>query len=91
MRRLGVDVATAADAGLRGLPDVAVLAHASASGRVLVTNDSDFLRHHRAGVAHAGIAYYPRSGMSIGELYETLFLLYEASNPDEMSGHVEYL
>jgi hypothetical protein len=82
---------TAADVGTRGLPDETVLSIAAAAGRVLVTNDSDFLRCHRDGVRHAGIAYYPRHRMPIGELAEILILLYEVSNSDEMTSHVEYL
>ena len=84
-------VVTAADAGTRGLPDETVLSVAAAAGRVLVTNDSDFLRCHRDGFPHAGNAYYPRNRMPIGELVEILILLYEASNSDEMTSHVEYL
>ncbi len=47
LRRRGIDVTTTAEAGLRGAGDEAHVAFALSEGRVLVTNDADFLRLHR--------------------------------------------
>jgi predicted nuclease of predicted toxin-antitoxin system len=49
LRRRSVDVLTASTANLLGAPDDVYLAHAYATGRVLVTHDGDFLRLHRRG------------------------------------------
>jgi predicted nuclease of predicted toxin-antitoxin system len=42
LRRRGIDVSTAAEAGLASADDAAQLAFAISSGRVLVTQDADF-------------------------------------------------
>ncbi len=60
LRRRGVDVGCAAETGLIAVGDEEQLSFAAQDGRVLVTQDADFLRLHRAGVAHAGIAYIVR-------------------------------
>ncbi len=61
LRVSGYDVtAVVADAALVGLPDEQILAHAAATGRVLVTaNIKDFVpldgRYRAAGQSHAGL------------------------------------
>ncbi|MGH2534410.1 MAG: DUF5615 family PIN-like protein [Thermomicrobiales bacterium] len=47
LRRHGVDVLTAREAGLLNTPDAVILADAFAAGRVVVTHDKDFRRRHR--------------------------------------------
>jgi predicted nuclease of predicted toxin-antitoxin system len=59
LRRRNIDVTTAAEAGLIGATDVAHLEFAVSSGRVVVTQDDDFLRLHAQGVNHAGITLSP--------------------------------
>ena len=49
LRRRNIDVTTAADAGLIGATDVAHLEFAASWGRVVVTQDDDFLRLHAQG------------------------------------------
>jgi predicted nuclease of predicted toxin-antitoxin system len=56
LRRRGIDVWMADQASLLGAPDADYLARSLTAGRVLVTQDSDFLRlHHHHD--HADIAY----------------------------------
>lgn len=58
LRACGHDVETTRDAGKDGqaIPDDEVLAHAAASGRILLTlNRLDFKRLHRANPCHSGI------------------------------------
>jgi predicted nuclease of predicted toxin-antitoxin system len=65
LRELGHDVQSAVQAGLanRGLPDEALLAHATAEGRVVLThNRDDFVRLHRKTPAHGGIIVCRQSG-----------------------------
>ena len=49
LRRRGVDVLTAREAGLLGADDEQHLATASSEWRVIVTQDADFLRLHASG------------------------------------------
>ncbi len=56
LRTEGHDVVTVNEAGLRGQPDSAVLAHAARVQRVVLTmNCRDFLELHQADSAHPGI------------------------------------
>ena len=57
LRQRGMAVLTAAEAGLLGASDEKHLALARTQGRVILTQDDDFLRLHAAGVKHAGIVY----------------------------------
>ena len=89
-RLRGADVLTAPEAGLLGASDNDHLERARTEGRVLVTQDDDFLRLHAAGAARAGIAYAPQ-GTSISALIRGLLLIYQILDADDMRGHVEYL
>jgi len=91
LRRRNIDVTMTADAGLIGATDVAHIEFAASSGRVLVTQDDDFLRLHAKGVAHAGIAYCQQQSMSAGEILRRLILIHDLLSPEEMDGKVEFL
>ncbi len=91
LRHRGIDVITAVDAGLRTVPDPQVLAHAVATGRVLVTHDADFVEMHRDGLPHAGIAFCAQRLRSVGRLVEDLSLMYEVMEAEELVGRLEYL
>ena len=90
LRERGVDVVTTPEAGLLGASDEKHLEYASTEGRVLFTQDEDFLKLHAAGVEHAGIAYAPQ-GTMFGDIIGGLMLIHQVLNADEMKGHVEYL
>ena len=64
----GTDVSNTHDAGLQDAEDLDHIAFALAEGRVIFTQDDDFLRHHHAGVAHAGIVYSKQGTRSIGDI-----------------------
>ena len=49
LRRHGIDVTTTPEAGLLGATDEEQAAYALPSGRVIFTQDRDFLRIHAAG------------------------------------------
>ena len=91
LRRRGVDVRTVTEAGLLGASDEEHLAFARQEGRVLFTQDDDFLRLHAAGVPHGGIVYVHQQRAGIGEMIAGLMLIYEVLDSDEMEGHVEFL
>lgn len=91
LRRHGIDVLTAQDAGRCGASDQDQLTFAAAEERVLATFDTDFLVLHRAGVPHAGIAWCPEQKYSIGQLIQMLKLLHGVTDRDAMRNSVEYI
>jgi predicted nuclease of predicted toxin-antitoxin system len=91
LRRRGIDVTTTTDVGLVGATDEQQTAHALAQGRVLFTQDQDFLRLDAAGVPHAGVAYCVKDTKSLGEMIQSLVLIWEVYDLEEMTGRVEYL
>jgi hypothetical protein len=90
LRQRGVDVVTVPEAGMLGAADVAHVDRARTEGRVIFTQDDDFLRLHAAGARHAGIVYAPQ-GTSIGNIIRGLMLIYQILDAEEMVGHVEFL
>ncbi|MGO9597139.1 MAG: DUF5615 family PIN-like protein [Isosphaeraceae bacterium] len=91
LRRRGIDVTTTLEAGLRGAADEEHVAFARAQRRVIVTQDSDFLRIHRAGVPHEGIAFSQHGLRSLGQLLRALIGLNDRLNPEAMRDHVEFV
>ncbi len=91
LRRLDIDVTTTFEAGLRQADDLAHLAFSKQEGRIIVSHDADFLRYHVQGVPHAGIAYCQKGSRTIGQMVETLRLMYEVLLPEEMENAIEYL
>ena len=90
LRLRGIDVSTTHDAGLQDAEDPAHIAYALAEGRVIFTQDDDFLRYHHAGVRHAGIVYSKQGLRSIGEIVRYLKLMNDCLDAEDMIGEVEY-
>jgi len=71
LRRRGMDLVTAHERGLRAADDEILLAAATSEGRLMVTNDTDFLVLHTkwqpAGRNHAGIIYWHQDKLPVGE------------------------
>jgi predicted nuclease of predicted toxin-antitoxin system len=84
LRNRGIDVTTTADAGLIGTGDREHLEFAANAGRVVITQDVDFLRLHSEGTSHAGIAFWRQQTRSIGEALRRLLLIHATMSPDEM-------
>jgi predicted nuclease of predicted toxin-antitoxin system len=57
LRRRGVDVVTVQELDLQAEEDVQHLEQAARDGRVIFTQDADFLRLHALGHPHRGIVY----------------------------------
>jgi predicted nuclease of predicted toxin-antitoxin system len=91
LRKRGIDVTTPNDAGLRGASDEEHLEFAWQSGRVIVTQDNDFLRLHSHGLLHAGITYCKQQTRNIGQIIQALTVIYDSFTPDEVKGQVLYL
>jgi Domain of unknown function (DUF5615) len=91
LRRHGIDVTTTADAGLLGALDPEQVAYALPLGRVIFTQDGDFLGIHGSGSPHPGIAYCPKDSRTIGQIIDSLILIWELFDPDEMVNRVEFV
>jgi uncharacterized protein with PIN domain len=90
LRRRGVDILTAAEVGMLGRSDEEQLAYAMSDGRVLVTQDDDFLTLAADGRSHAGIVYAPQR-TSIGHIVRGLLLIQQVIPAEDMVGFIEYL
>ena len=90
LRLRGVDVLTVGEAGLFGASDAEHLAVALAQGRVVFSQDDDFLRLATQGVQHAGIVYATQQ-TPIGHIVRGLVLIQQVLSAEEMVGVVEFL
>lgn len=91
LRRRGIDVVTTVEASLLGATDEAQLASARASGRVIFTQDQDFLVLATSGVPHAGIVYCKQGSRSIGQIIDHLEMIHLCLTEAEMRDHVEFV
>lgn len=90
LRERGVDVLTVSEAGMLGASDQEHLRFARKEGRVLFTQDDDFLRLHASGAEHGGLVY-ARQQTTIGDMIYGLMLITELLDAEEMNGHLEFL
>jgi len=90
LRRRGIDVLTTPEAGLLGAADEEQLAFAVRQGRVIFTQDDDFLRLHARGKPHLGIIYVHQQ-TPVGEMIRSLMLVCQVLDAEEMLNHVEFL
>jgi predicted nuclease of predicted toxin-antitoxin system len=89
LRRRGVDVQRTPEVGLLSASDEDHFARAGEDGRVIFTQDDDFLR--LAAVSeHAGIVYAVPD-KPIREIIAGLMLIYDVLEAEEMWNHVEFL
>ncbi len=90
-----VDLLTAIADGADRTEDEQLLVRAMAMGRMLVSQDKDFIaittRWLRSGRAFGGVARVPQEGMSIGAIIEQLEMLAKASDPQHVENQVFYL
>jgi predicted nuclease of predicted toxin-antitoxin system len=89
LRRRNIDVLTAPEAGTLGASDEEHLERGRREGRVIFTQDSDFLRLAAAS-DHAGIVYTTQESTA-GEIIHGLTLIFLVLEMEEMKGRVEYL
>ena len=90
LRLRGIDVLTVGEAGLLAASDAEHMAFALAQGRVVFTQDDDFLRLATQGVQHAGIVYATQQ-TPIGHIVRGLVLIQQVLSAEEMVGVVEFL
>jgi hypothetical protein len=85
-----VDVLTAQERDLLTASDETHLTVAASEGRVIFTQDADFLRLHAQGNTHAGIVYAHQQ-TPIGMIVRGLMLIYQVLDPKDMQDHVEFI
>jgi uncharacterized protein with PIN domain len=90
LRQRGVNVLTVAEAKTQGLSDKEQLEFALSEGRVIFTQDDDFLRIAASGKPHGGIVYVPQH-TPIGRIVHGLMLIYQVLEAEEMAGKIEFL
>lgn len=95
LRARGVDVLRAQDDGMTGAADPVILERAGQLGRVVFTQDEDFLieAHARqaAGRDFVGVIYAHKLTLSIGRCIEELELIAKVYEPQELANRVEWL
>jgi hypothetical protein len=94
LRRKQIDVRTAQDDAAGRMADDDLLTWATAAGRVLLTQDADFLeiaaRRQRQGIAFSGILFAPQ-GTPIGRLIEDAELCLTGMTADEFLSRLVHL
>lgn len=95
LQRREVDVVTSTDDGTREWADEDLLRRATELGRVLVTQDRDFLAIAAdwlgSGRVFAGIVYSHQERIAVGQLVYQLELLAKCGEPGEFQNQVYYL
>ena len=95
LRQRGVDVLRAQEDGTERLEDPPLLDRATALGRVLSTQDEDFLgeaaRRQRAAEDFAGIIYAHQMRVTLGQCVHDLELMTKVYEPADMANRVEHL
>jgi predicted nuclease of predicted toxin-antitoxin system len=91
LRRRGIDVTTTAEAGILTASDEQQTSYALAEGRVIFTQDKDFLRINALSLPHAGIVYCRQGKRSLGGIIQGLTEIWELMEPAEMHNWLVYL
>ena len=95
LRRRGIDVLTAFEDGHADALDEELLTRATQLGRVVFTQDDDFLaladQWQSAGRHFAGVVYVHQLRATVGQIVTDLQLVLETSTPAELCDLVLFL
>ena len=91
LRTRSIDVLTTHEADHIGWKDEQHLEFARVEQRVIVTQDTDFLKLHAEEHPHAGIVYYKPQTRTPKQILRELLVIYEILQPEDMKNHIEYL
>ncbi len=95
LRRRGVDVLTAWDDETAQWDDARLLLRATGLGRVIFTQDDDFLAiaNHwlESGREFGGVLYAHQLGLTIGQAIRDLELIANALDPADMINQIEFI
>lgn len=71
LKRLGVNIISVHDIGMKGYEDEGILNYAKESERAVITQDTDFLKLHAKNFEHAGIVFLTKP-LDTGELIKEI-------------------
>jgi predicted nuclease of predicted toxin-antitoxin system len=95
LRRRGIDVRTAFEDGHADAPDEELLTRAMELGRIVFTQDDDFLAiaddWQRVGRRFAGVIYAHQLRATVGQIVADIQLILETSTADELRDSVLFL
>lgn len=95
LQKRGVDVLRSQDDGSDEFSDPELLDRSMELGRVLFTQDADFLtettRQQRSGEPFVGVIYAHQLRISIGQCIADLELMAKVYEPDELANTVTHL
>ena len=95
LRRRGVDVLTTQEDGTSEADDDVLLARATGFGRLMVSEDQDFLSitHQwlETGRPFTGLVDYRPLRITLGRLIEDLELIAQALDPEDLDSRIFYL
>lgn len=95
LRRRGVDVLTPFEDGTADWDDERLLERATSLGRILFTQDRDFLAlaRHRQQTGHefSGVVYGHQLSLPIGRAVRDLHLIAAACDPEELQNRIEFV
>jgi hypothetical protein len=92
LRRRNIDVLTSQEDGSSERDDESLLARATGIGRLLFTQDQDFLKiaaqWQQSGNPFAGILHAHQRGASLARLVEDIALMATCGEPEELLNRV---
>jgi len=91
LRRRGIDVVSVQEIGLSSEEDKVIMDKAKEDGRLIYTQDADFLRLHQLGHPHIGIIYHHPLAYSIGEAIRKVILICEKFSSEQLKGNIKFL
>lgn len=90
-----VDVLTVQDDGLTATYDPILLDRATELGRVIFTQDDDFLvianSRQQQEIYFSGVIYAHQQYVTVGECVRDLEIIAKASDPEDLINQVQYL
>ena len=95
LRTRGVDVLTSFEDGTADWEDESLLERALVLGRVVFSQDDDFLALTHAwllaGREFAGLVFSSQMGITVGQAIQDLELIAGVLEPDEMVNRIEFI
>jgi Domain of unknown function (DUF5615) len=95
LRRRGVDVITVQEDARRSYPDEALLDRARELGRIMFSQDEDFLieaaRRQAEGIDFIGVIYARQTAASVGVCIHDLELIAKATDIEDCFNQIQYL
>jgi predicted nuclease of predicted toxin-antitoxin system len=95
LRSRGIDVITALEDGRDKVDDEELLHRASQLGRILYTQDQDYLsiadRRRKEGLIFSGIVYAHQQSLSLGKAIADLEMVVQVLEAKDMQNQVQFL